>query len=489
MDEYLSSDITWRGRFWLPDSPDDVQRGTLTYTPDGGVRLALIGGFDDAIWQATGDGRTSVLSALTRRWPMIHGTVGNKPVTLLDCAAVSSKSSLFATEVSEQELRVAKALIGVFMKEPEGELFSEIRVEIENLSEWDYRPDIVLQIEYPEAAPRKTRWDIKVDPVKPRRVQVGDLTVELHRWYRLPSHDVRRGRLEVRTFAVSYFTVRSTQPKSVSGWIETAHVLQDLITLAMDSPSALLTEKVKPSESLRADEASQARDDVAVYAQHTVTAEPDAKGVQGTCAIFTLGVEGVSYDQVIPKWFSVRRRFDVACDMILGLLYVSDGYVQPQLITAVAAAEAFHEALGLDPPVSDAEVKALKKLLKEAIPKERHQWLSEKIGRNGHTLRQRLAYLASRPDDGVMRLLLPNADGWVDAAKNARNLVAHGGETGSDVLLMYAITEVTTAVVIVNLMHELGVPAERLIEMIQTAGRLERAARLAREHWPVAGEG
>jgi hypothetical protein len=55
---------------------------------------------------------------------------------------------------------------------------------------------------------------IAVEQVEPRTVQVGDLTVKLQRWYRLPSHDVRRGRLEAATFAVSDFTVRSTEPKS-----------------------------------------------------------------------------------------------------------------------------------------------------------------------------------------------------------------------------------------------------------------------------------
>lgn len=487
MDDYLSSDAAWRGRFWLPDRPENVQRGNLTYTPDKGVRLALIGGFDDAEWLPTKNGSTRVLSARTRRWPVIYGAVGNKPVTLLECAAVSSKSYLFATQVEEQELRASRALLGIHLTGADNPCFSATSVQIENLTEWDHRADIAFEIAYPESSPRNSRWDIKVDPVEHRSVRVGDIEIELHRNYRLPSHDIRRSRLEASTYAVSAFTLRSAQPRSLATWAETVQILQDLITLAMDTPCAILTETVLPSDEVKADAKSAARDRVDIYAQHTVTGNPDTAGVEGADALFTLGVEGVSYETLIPEWFAVQKRFEVACDMILSLIYQSDGYIQPQLITAVAAAEAFHQALELPPPIEDSEFKTLKKLLKAAIPADRHRWLSEKLGRNSHTLRQRLIDLASRPDEDVMTALLPNIEEWADAAKNARNLVAHGGPTGSDVVLMYTITEVTIAVVIVNLMHELGIPAKRLTEMIMTSGRLERAGRLARDRWPATG--
>ena len=51
---------------------------------------------------------------------------------------------------------------------------------------------------------------------------------------------------------------------------------------------------------------------------------------------------------------------------------------------------------------------------------------------------------------------------------------------------MYVITQVTVAVVIVNLLHQLDIPRDRLIYALTTSGRLTRAARLAREQWPVA---
>jgi hypothetical protein len=95
--------------------------------------------------------------------------------------------------------------------------------------------------------------------------------------------------------------------------------------------------------------------------------------------------------------------------------------------------------------------------------------------------------LAALPADEVMTQLLPDPDAWADAAKDSRNLVAHGGKSSRDVRLMYAITEVTIAVVIVKLLLQLNIPTGRMTYSMTTSGRLERAARLAREHWPAVG--
>jgi hypothetical protein len=485
VDGYLSSEDSWRGRFWLPEHPDDIQRGILTYTPDKGLRLVLIGGFTDNVWLPTENPHTRVLSSGTRRWPLIHGAVGNQRATLIDCVAVSSSSYFMGREVAEQEIRAQVCLLGVLLTDPGAQVFSEVSVEIENLTGWDSRPDMVWKIEQPEAGRRPTRWEISVEPAEPRTVTIGDLTVELHRWYRLPSYDSRRGRLEAATFAVSHFTLSSTEPKSVDVWMETAGVLQDLITLAMDTPCAVLKAEVKPTDELKNDPNSAVRNQVVVYARHVVNGDPDASGAEGWDAPFILGVEGVAYEDVVTRWFKTHDRFRVACDMILGLIYRSEGYIQTQLITAVAAAEAFHQALRMKPPMPNSEFNKLKKALLAVVPDSRKRWLSEKLGRNAHTLKNRLTDLAARPDSRVMAELLPNPEGWASAAKDARNVVAHGGKGNNDIVLMHAITEVTLAVVIVNLFHELRIPSERLMQSLTSTGRLTRAARLAREHWPA----
>jgi hypothetical protein len=88
-----------------------------------------------------------------------------------------------------------------------------------------------------------------------------------------------------------------------------------------------------------------------------------------------------------------------------------------------------------------------------------------------------------------MRRLIPNPEAWAEAAKKARNAVAHGGESGADVQLQHAITQVVRAVVITNLLHNLEIPKARLGYALEENRTLRSAARLASEFWPVGADG
>jgi hypothetical protein len=84
-----------------------------------------------------------------------------------------------------------------------------------------------------------------------------------------------------------------------------------------------------------------------------------------------------------------------------------------------------------------------------------------------------------------MHSLLPNVGAWAEATKSERNPVAHGGNMSADVQRLRAITTVTTAVVLLNLLHQLGIPEERLMFAMVDNPTLSVAARLAREQWPT----
>jgi hypothetical protein len=282
----------------------------------------------------------------------------------------------------------------------------------------------------------------------------------------------------------SYLTMKSSHPKSIAQWGETEKQFSDLLTFAMDRSCAVLSETLTPSEALRSNENAEARDEVTLCARHINVGDPGSPAVETREAFFTLATEGVDFHTLIPRWVSVNNRFRTACDMILGLRYVKRGYLQTQLITAVAAAEAMHAAMEFDPPMPNSEFKALKKSLLKAVEDDRKQWLREKLGSNKHSLVRQLTDLAAVPDSEVMRRLVRNVDAWARATKDERNPVAHGGNMSADVQLLSAITKVTEAVVLVNLLHQLGIPKERLIFAVVDNPTLWLAAELARKQWP-----
>jgi hypothetical protein len=483
---YLSSEATWRGQFWLPgQSGHDDQEGILTYKPESGITLSLTRGFDD--------GGTTRLTPNTfafregpGRFPLIHGIAGSTPVTLLDCLVTRSTRGMLSSQVNEQEIRAGQLLLGVLLNDPETPAFGGVSIELENLTVWDRRQDVMLRTEVHPDLPGGSRWAVEVNQAPPLTSTVEDLTIELRRRYVEPSGDAQRHGIDTSTFAASYFTITSSEPKSLSEWDAIAKILQDFLTFAMDSACAVLRETLTPSEALQNDEGAQARSAITSFAQQIIVGKPDAPSIETRKALFTLGTEGVEFETLVPRWWEVHSQFNVTCDMILGLQYVRGGYLQTDLITAVGAAEALHEGLDFGPPMPKSEFKALKTALLEQVPEKHKTWLREKLGHNTRTLRTKLLDLAKTPDPEVMAVVLPNLDAWADATKKERDPVAHGGKNmSSDVKLLSAIVKTTTAVVLLNILHQLHIPKERLMFAAYDNPTLASAAKLAKEQWPT----
>lgn len=83
---------------------------------------------------------------------------------------------------------------------------------------------------------------------------------------------------------------------------------------------------------------------------------------------------------------------------------------------------------------------------------------------------------------------MPDVGHWTGRTTRARNDLAHEGKTPKHSFEeLIAIVEVTTAVVILNVLHDLSLPAERQREIVQEHPRLRAMSRTAGE-WMVAPE-
>ena len=271
----------------------------------------------------------------------------------------------------------------------------------------------------------------------------------------------------------------------MSAWLPFIAVVQDLISLAIDTPCGVVRQTLTPSPAAFEDVEQDGRARIHLHTNELVVPEPTESGVDASDAIFTL--KDIDFAHVLPAWFAVGKKFRATCNMVIGAMYLSDpGYLNSQVVTAVTAAEAMHRAFAPDPPIPKAEFKRLKKQLVDSLPEDRRQWLREKLAHNDHTLRQRLEDLASRPDADVMATLLRNSQAWAEDATKARNGLAHEGDSEADLLLMHAVVTVTQAVVKLNLLDQLGIPSDRLNYALTTNRSLRQAVRLSRRHWPTA---
>lgn len=117
----------------------------------------------------------------------------------------------------------------------------------------------------------------------------------------------------------------------------------------------------------------------------------------------------------------------------------------------------------------------------ELAPEDQRERLQNAI-RNDMTLRDRLRALATRPDQEAMAALVPDVERWAGRTVNARNDLAHEGDTPRhSIEELVAVVDVTAAVVTLNLLQELGLPAERQQKIVREHPQLSMTARKARE--------
>lgn len=206
----------------------------------------------------------------------------------------------------------------------------------------------------------------------------------------------------------------------------------------------------------------------------------NVKSVQSDQVFFTC--QSIPFDKVMSRWCEVYERLRPALNMILGLRYAPFHYLENNLLTAVGAAEILHRNMHIDKTsIPAAEFRTIRKAMLNEVPKLYRGRISELL-RNDPTLRERLLDLASRPDQEAVALLVPDVDRWARATTKARNNLTHEGQTHDhSIEELAAITDVTAAIVILNLLNEVGLPVERqraiIVENAHLQGVAERSRR------------
>lgn len=477
----LDKAADWTGHWWLPEDPDNTVAGVLRYDPADGLRLDLIGGFEDRILRPIEHG-VAVMQG-SRTWPVIVGLADNKEITLIDCwPSHSNTYGMGFDGPHKQTVRAMTALVGAHLNDIEQAAFTELRVSVENLGHWSDSSvfDGVIGIKDDKI---DGTGSLSVKSVEEPSVTVDGTTITLAHEHTLPHFDRRRGETVGRMRDTVFVRLKPESPYTLASARDHAQAIQDLLSLATNRASGLLWMQLRfPREEDKTPNAPpQLPRDVAVYTDSIVQGDADAQAVDHHNVLFTC--EHISFADVILRWWQTRRTLHAASNMVLGLRYAPARYLEGNLLTAVGAAEVMHRALGINGErIPHEEFDALREALLVCAPDEHKSWIKGSI-RNDVTLRERLRDLAGRPGSQAMARLVPDVEEWARVATQARNDLAHTGLTSRHSIdELVAAVRVTTAVVIMNLLQELGIPEGRQRDVVGDNSELRHTAELAAEH-------
>jgi len=479
----LDDDGEWAGEWWLPDEPDHKVPGTLRYTSADGLALTLIGTFEDRISTTISPGVVAFHEG-RRTWEVIHGAAEQREITLFGCVPNGGKRTYGARVQTpdKQTITSITGLIGAHVSGEDEVVFSAAEVSVDNLGVWGATSVFEGFWGAPRGRPDGS-GTISVKPVEAQTVKADGAEFILAHRHTLPFFDQRQGGTTGRVRDTTFVRVVRETPFSWREAMRLARTVQDLIALATHRAAGVIWLRLRLAEGDVEPEPTRPQREwnVEVIYSPSKVGDHDAKVIEPHRVFFTC--ETLPFEEVIPRWCKVHEQLQSALNMILGLRYAPAEYIENNLLTAVGAAEVLHRGLDIDePPMPREEFKPMREAMLTHVPEQHRERIKGSL-RNDPTLRERLFALAARPDQEAMSTLVPDIDRWARRTTRARNDLAHEGRTPNHTFEeLIAIVDVTTAVVILNLLHEVGLSAERQREIVKEHPQLRATARQASRH-------
>ncbi len=481
------SETLWRGRWWLPEAPEDEQYGTLICSETGALRLELVGGFDDTIKTPLEGGQGASISP-GDGFPMILGQCGNEYFTLLDCSTISLGGMLFLN-LSNHILNVSRALRGVALDYPDEPVFSGIELEIDYLLFWSCLTTMSAELKLDEQQ-RWSGWqDAHTAPVDALTAEWRNLSITVDLAY--SAFKYKTDNANARSLSASekaQVMIRASRPTSYSGFDRHAKCFQDLLTFSLNYPCAQRSVELVLSEHVAA--RSAATRNVQVLGKRVYSTDQSPHNDLGVGHKFFFRLNQVAtFGELIPAWYDLYDRCFLACNMLFGLKYLSQGFISTRVLTVASALESMHRSLGDHKSMPDDEFDALMQQVMAGVEgAERRQWVKSRL-HNQLSYGQRAREIARTPNAEAVQLLLTDSAKWSLILRECRNGLAHASEQNglSNGELLFRLLRVTSTLLSLTLMEHLGISAVVELEAVEANQEVaydrREFARLMVEHF------
>lgn len=476
----LDEEREWIGDWWLPEKPDVIVPGILRYEPDTGLHLQLIGGFEDESVARLPPGLL-MLPAGPTRWSMVHGRAESTLITLRDVHHRKTSGYTFGiSRPASQLLAPTVALIGIH--QAVDAQFGEVTVSIERLHNWASADGLSTKWKFDEKNSGPTgEASVEILPQANQETIVGDLSVRLVYPHSLPQPKTspRAVSGEIRQWAT--LTFEFAQATSFEDALDYAASARDLATLSTMTRCGVIWMRLLAADPTDTDPYPTRRGKGAVEAYYHSTVLPGPDNTDKRMEpLFTLS--DVEFGTFMATWLN-RKELEAPRRMLLTPLgAVGPGYVEPETLAAVSAAEVLHRSLHAEPGIPQDTFDEIKAMLLDAVPPEHKEWLNGRLSSNQPGLARRLRELAESIDIEVLAVVVPSTKDWVSKATSSRNTIAHGGGSrGSDTFeSLIALTIVTRAIIALVLLTEYGIATDRLKSLVDSHDYFRKAAEAAK---------
>jgi hypothetical protein len=392
------------GIWWSPEHPSKTVAGTLHFSDEEGLYLALIGTLSDA-------------QRLTReKRPVILGSVfdlpGGQQITLRDCQ--QRRLSMGAPGFSREEYLVNRAFLGGHLETDTAFKFRGTQLKLCGLPEW---AEGFTGIHFPLMPTKNEPYQLMYTRPESLIAQVpgGQVTLGV---YPSVTHTARRCVLEEDLA----FDIECEEPRSdIDFNTRYVYPLQNFVTLAGGRPAAVREFSVLPD---RAAGESNAPLRLQVAGPRVFSEERyDAEKIT-SFPLFLLPDVKMRFAEVIRRWLQISDKFADTCNLYFGIQYMRKSYLDTRLLAVVQSLELYQAHREGSGERQKQEGQRYKRVLNGLA--EDREWLRLRLGPQPHVpFSETLAALVDEHGVVLDPLYGGDRNGFVAAACAAYDYILH----------------------------------------------------------------
>jgi ApeA N-terminal domain 1 len=329
--------FTVEGQWWLPAHPARRVPGTLTFDGDG-LELVLY----DALREfEVPEGEVARVDGPDWKVePIVHGrTRDGRVYTLFEVGGANLVGPFDEVqEVYRPEIALAGCHTGA-------DNFAEVWCSFDFLDAWADPPAVVIEGDDRDAV------QVRLDSVDLAEVGVGGASVRL-----VSGVEGTAGGKRVQLTRWTSFAVKPAEPRTAKALIDGyARPLQDLLIFCLGRAVRLTSLRLLPTDLADPREGTAEAFFAAVQPARTHT--PTVADIENYSAptILSMRHNPVTLDQLLSRWFDLRRRYRDLLTLLLAPLYAPFIYSEHGFASTFQSAEALHDLVLPTRDVSKAE--------------------------------------------------------------------------------------------------------------------------------------
>lgn len=456
----LTSTFSLKGDWFLPDSPDKRLSGEVSYSPEKGVYLELIGAFSKNPLDPDDNNYTTILGIVE----------GSRKISLFECLHVGRTTVSFVcgseTAKPVTTYSVNLMLDGWHYDSCDDICVKTVYIQFDGLAEW-------LQVS-----------GFGLDAVK-----MDEKTIDVH--YQRPepinfefskgvkaSFDFCTSSISQPAFRTSFemqqvarLKIQREAELTLDDILRVAYKFLAFLMLGLNGETFVksITCFFYPNNTeLMPDETLDRRRVDFFYQQHLTVKENKWDFYSMT---FTYPAVKDKFQQLITKWENDFSDFEPAINLLVEQICEKNTFSINDFLNLAQAAETLHDRIKPgEKKMPDGEYKSLKEKILNVIPEIYKGFVQGllQFGNNA-SLRQRLIDLVEMCPGKICELFIPDKDAFINEVLDSRNYYTHytisgkkNVKQGRDLMLL---TKRIQILLIINILLHLGMSDALLIRL------------------------